>query len=353
MRHGSENIHLFEQDTFSVRLDVETNIKYVTKEKDEMMKNHKETSTDLVTGVMPEIPGSKYCPVRSFEIYLQHLNPDCKWLWQKPRTNEELEKRPSEIWYCNMKIGPNPLAAFMSRISRDAKLSKNYTNHCIRVTGCTFLTRNKFAPNQIMAISGHHSLNSLAIYQKVSNNEKLTMGMTMNYFMNTDQPQLNLPQSSGLRAITPKPAANTHNLPSAIRAPPAKRINVDENRNINIHAVPNVPDQRAPHSNQTPLSSITNMQTNAIPSTSYTEPEDPFQEDDNFDNLNFDLIKYVADLENDTEQIEFSTQQKAMMPDHQVCTTMRSVQRTVKTSPNIPMFNNCKIGEIHFHIEKK
>ena len=37
-----------------------------------------------------------------------------------------------------------------------------------------------------MAILGYKSLNSLAIYQKVSTDEKLAMGYSMRYYLQTD-----------------------------------------------------------------------------------------------------------------------------------------------------------------------
>ena len=67
----------------------------------------------------------------------------------------------------------------MSKMSHKADLSMVYTNHSICSTGITFLKRNKYSDKQIMSISGHKSTASLAIYQKVSSDEKLSMGMSM------------------------------------------------------------------------------------------------------------------------------------------------------------------------------
>ena len=77
MRRGSENIDNFKQDTFSVHLDMNTNLLYVKKDKDELTKNHNETSTELISGVMPEIRGSKYCPVRCFRNMLTQIVNIC------------------------------------------------------------------------------------------------------------------------------------------------------------------------------------------------------------------------------------------------------------------------------------
>ena len=130
--------------------------------------------SSVTTACMPEIPGSKYCPVNSYMKYIIHLSPLMDSLWQYPKTKEECTD--ADIWYRNKKIGPNPLSEFMSKMSHAADLTKVYTNHCIRVTGATFLARNQFSPKQIMSITGHKSINSLSIYQKVSTDEKLSMG---------------------------------------------------------------------------------------------------------------------------------------------------------------------------------
>ena len=71
----------------------------------------------------------------------------------------------------------------MSRVSHAADLSKVYTNHSIRATATMFLSRAKFTPKQIMSVTGQ-SLNSLAVYEKVSQDEKMAMGFA-SVFYNT------------------------------------------------------------------------------------------------------------------------------------------------------------------------
>ena len=119
-----------------------------------------------------EQPGSPFCPVTSFTTYLSKLHPDCDRLWQYPRDSYcDLDT----VWYANKPIGKNTLCSFMSTLSKRCNLSETYTNHCIRATGATILTRSKFASAQIMSVTGHKSVSSLAVYQRVSNIEKLQM----------------------------------------------------------------------------------------------------------------------------------------------------------------------------------
>ena len=64
----------------------------------------------------------------------------------------------------------------MSQLSQLCSLSLKYTNHSIRTTGATLLSRAMFNPAQIMAVTGHKSVSSLSVYQRVSDEEKMAMG---------------------------------------------------------------------------------------------------------------------------------------------------------------------------------
>ena len=68
-------------------------------------------------------------------------------------------------------------------MSKIAKLSDHYTNHCIRVSGINNITRGRFTARQVMAVSGHKSIQSLAIYQCVQADEKLMMGMHLTHVL--------------------------------------------------------------------------------------------------------------------------------------------------------------------------
>lgn len=152
---------------------------------DEQTKNHKETDAEIVTGFMPQMldvngRSHRLCPVRSYENYIGHLHPEIDALWQQP-----LQRKPKNeednIWFKKENLGHNPLDSFMGKLSDKVGLSMHYTNHCIRVTGATNLSRKHYTPKQIMSVTGHKSINSLAIYQRVKEDEKLMMGMSLTY----------------------------------------------------------------------------------------------------------------------------------------------------------------------------
>ncbi len=181
-RRGNENLYKMTKDTFKVKKDLSMGLHYVVKTKDELDKNHSEKQTELVSGIMPELPGNVLCPVESFIMYLDHLHPDCPYLWQCPKNPRECTGKTRHYYY-NKRISENTLATFMSKLSHSADLSQVYTNHSVRVTGTTFLTRANFTAKQVMSVTGHQSVNTLAIYKKVNENDKMLMGMAMNYYL--------------------------------------------------------------------------------------------------------------------------------------------------------------------------
>ena len=338
-RRANENIDKFQKDTFVIQLDPDTGMRYVIKQIDELTKNHREHSTDLVTGIMPELRGSPKCPVSSFEKYFTHLNKQCTSLWQKPKTWEGVSKSGDPTtWYCNVPIGANPLREFMSRMSHSAGLTRVYTNHSIRATGCTFLHRTNFSPKQIMAVTGHHSLNSLSIYEKVSNNEKLTMGLCMNYYLSSDNLLTDMPELPAVINAPKKPRAL---LPKG-STPTATITKPLQERNINLLQVEAPKEIEKVRENNT--ETVADRQ--LVP---YEDSEDPLLNDPEMPS-DFDLMEYVAQLQNDEENsmMVSSTQHT----NKEVSTTTTSYQKTVKKSPNVPIFNNCKIGNITINIQK-
>ena len=85
-----ENIHDFDVNTFELQYDNSTGIAFVKKIKGELTENHRETDDELITGFMPQMKNpdgsvSKMCPVRSYENYINFLDPKANFLWQRPK----------------------------------------------------------------------------------------------------------------------------------------------------------------------------------------------------------------------------------------------------------------------------
>lgn len=72
--------------------------------------------------------GTELCPYASFVRYVSKRNRSCRAFFQRPRDH----CCASDLtWYENKAIGKNLLGTRMQMLSRSAKLSKTYTNHCI------------------------------------------------------------------------------------------------------------------------------------------------------------------------------------------------------------------------------
>ncbi|XP_026800152.3 uncharacterized protein kctd1 [Pangasianodon hypophthalmus] len=72
--------------------------------------------------------GTEFCPYASFVKYLSKRNPACRAFFQRPRDHCS---ENDATWYENKAVGKNLLGTRMQMLSRAAKLSKTYTNHCI------------------------------------------------------------------------------------------------------------------------------------------------------------------------------------------------------------------------------
>ncbi|VDI09601.1 uncharacterized protein [Mytilus edulis] len=154
---------------------------------------------------MPESTGSMYCPVDSFIKYTDKLHPDCDRLWQRPR--DCFVDDDNEIWYYNAPVGEKKLKTLMSDLSLSCKLSQKYTNHSIRATGASILSKHKFNDAQIMSVTGHKSVQSLSVYQRVDTQEKLEMGQTLGVTMGAVPARIEALPAPLIRSALPAPPA--------------------------------------------------------------------------------------------------------------------------------------------------
>ena len=93
----------------------------------------------------------------------------------------------------------------MSTISEKLKFETRYTNHCIRVTGITNLHRARFSAKQVMSVSGHKSVASLAIYERIQEDKKLMMGMCLSFSLLHPEDAIMIHNSVNLPEIEPQP----------------------------------------------------------------------------------------------------------------------------------------------------
>ena len=331
MRRGSENIDKMTKNTFKLEYDTEIGMAYVRKVQDEVTKNHQETDSEIITGFMPQILDAttgvphKLCPVRSFENYLCHLNPEQISLWQVPL--KKVDTNNPDVWYSKLKQGHCTLDKFMKTLSENLSLSQYYTNHCIRVTGVTNLTRTQFSAKQIMSISGHKSLESLAIYQKVANDEKMMMGMSLTY---------SLLHPHNIQRVVPKTPnaaiAPTNILPALPSVPvPLQTAAVATVSSVDTSKIAITPDEQKKSENASDLSSA------LLP----TGPDSDF-------NLS-EILTEFEQMNDDNDLLIQATQQAEC--NNMLQTSSTSLIR--RNPPQMPSFSNCKIGNININIYKQ
>ena len=209
---GAENMETMKKTMFAVRCD-KNGAEYVCKVEEEATKNHRETDQDILTAFMPENRDDKLCPVRSFKMYLSHLHLENDHMWQMPNYN--LRDKSSNVWYTKSHLGKNKLGPFMKDISVKCQLSKIYTNHCIRVTGASILTRCNYSAKEIMSVTSHKSVQSLTIYQRVQDPKKIEMGNVLRTSLTTPDQLLPIARkmqdsmSTTMKAIEDAPTPST------------------------------------------------------------------------------------------------------------------------------------------------
>lgn len=173
-RRGREGQRALTKSSFVFEVDSK-GAPYVTMAHDEKTKNHQggiqenESSFEKCARMYKsDSPTDGYSCLK---LYIQKLNPNCDALFQYPKRNW---LGSSEfIWYENRPLGVNKLAGMMKDISTEGKLSKIYTNHCVRSTAITLWSQAGLSNRQIMAISGHRNEASLRSYNNQPSTSEL------------------------------------------------------------------------------------------------------------------------------------------------------------------------------------
>ncbi|XP_047442311.1 uncharacterized protein LOC125008941 [Mugil cephalus] len=131
---GRENQRELEEDSFGLAVDEEGRKFVYFKALGPYHKSRSAAWTkkrpDADEDTLPRMyeTGTEQCPYASFVRYVSKRNPLCRAFFQRPRDH----CCASDVtWYENKAIGKNLLGTRMQMLSRAAKLSKTYTNHCI------------------------------------------------------------------------------------------------------------------------------------------------------------------------------------------------------------------------------
>ena len=174
-RRGRQNLRELKIKDFSFTKD-DKGARYVTKSGDELTKNRREDDDGFEGGMMFEKPGPE-CPVASLELDINHLNPKNEFLFQRPKKGSKIGV--DGVCFNNMVVGERTLGEKIKCISKEAELSKIYTNHSIRATAVTILDKCGYEARHIMAVCGHKSESSIRTYCKTDTSTKKQMSESM------------------------------------------------------------------------------------------------------------------------------------------------------------------------------
>ena len=164
------------------------------------------------------------CPVKSLEKYLSKLNPNCNSFFQRPKSKHHY---CDDVWYDNVPVSKNTLSTKMKKLSQAAGCSRLYTNHCVRVTTITTLSRAGISDHDICHVSGHRSKESLSAYKAKPTSKKRLEMITMLHDYSS-VPACDLSASAAAKASTMMQA------PRAATEVSTGSVSVDNNMNLSI-----------------------------------------------------------------------------------------------------------------------
>ena len=195
---GEENVDKLRKDDFII-VSLPDGRKYLKKNKDYATKNHQKGSESSGDAKIYSI-GHPKDAINVFEKYVSKLHVDNLFLWQQPRNDFSYS---DTHWYMNRKCGHNSIGDFMKKISKICNLSMTYTNHCLRATTCTILG-DYFSDTDVQSISGHKSVNSLAIYKRPREQKQEMMSNTLSREMGLMEPSCSVKESEDVDIIPQK-----------------------------------------------------------------------------------------------------------------------------------------------------
>lgn len=165
------------------------------------------------------------CPVNAYKEYVSRLNPQCEAFYQRPKRRVSLS---DAVWYENVPVGHNTLGNMMKVISKEAELSKIYTNHSIRATAIVALNNAGVEDRVICSLSGHRNAQSLRSYcSDASSGQKRQMtSILTNHGIGNAHTISAPPSSSDTSSSSASSRASTQSVPTSAKvyAPASARM---------------------------------------------------------------------------------------------------------------------------------
>ncbi|XP_072048519.1 uncharacterized protein KIAA1958-like [Amphiura filiformis] len=119
---GMENLRVMKPEDFLLQTEAESGREFYSL-KDFGTKNHAMDDTASQGGRMYEIQGNPRGPVATLKKYLDKLNPQCQWMWQRPK---KMVTEDVSVWYDNSPLGRDTLQNMMKKISMAAGCTNVY-----------------------------------------------------------------------------------------------------------------------------------------------------------------------------------------------------------------------------------
>ena len=163
-KRGREGLRQLKKTSYIIKRDPQ-GLRYIEEASNELTKNHQHSTSSSKdetrsNRIMAEQPEDPRCPVKSYQSYLSHLDPNTDILFTKPL---KLWKG-KEIWFSANPLGVNTLGDKLKKMSKKNGLSSTYTNHCVRATVVTRLARQGVDPLKICNVTGHRNISSIQHY---------------------------------------------------------------------------------------------------------------------------------------------------------------------------------------------
>ena len=115
--------------------------------------------------------------VEALKKLLAKLHPGVERLFQRGFKGNQPESKPT--WFKKAPLDHTVLGDMLPRISEAARLSRRYTNHCLRATSVGILKDSGFDDRAVCRLTGHNNPQSLESYCRSSENEKQALARAL------------------------------------------------------------------------------------------------------------------------------------------------------------------------------
>ena len=144
------------------------------------------------------------CFVRLYSEYVRRCPED--------RKNDSfyltpLKKPKMDIWYARTPVGHNTLRSTVSRQCEAGGITGFKTNHSLRVSSATRLFQSGVDEQLIMNRTGHHSIEGVCTYKRVSSTQQIALSKVLNTATNCQEEteKMDLASVPKKKDVTPVP----------------------------------------------------------------------------------------------------------------------------------------------------